>query len=86
MLPAYFNVVSIAYTILMILKSMDKNQSEPDSFKMVTTENGAVRGRLELSFLQKVPYYSFKGIPYAQPPVGELRFKVNLIQKSKYFS
>lgn len=86
MLPAYFNVVSIAYTILMILKSMDKNQSEPDSYKMVTTENGAVRGRLELSFLRKVPYYSFKGIPYAQPPVGELRFKVNLIQKSKYFS
>lgn len=47
MLPAYFNVVSIAYTILMILKSMDKNQSEPDSYKTVVTENGAVRGRLE---------------------------------------
>lgn len=64
---------------------MDKNQSEPDSYKTVVTENGAVRGRLELSFLHKMPFYSFKGIPYAQPPVGELRFKVNYNTKIQIF-
>lgn len=28
-------------------------------------------------------YYSFKGIPYAEPPLGKLRFKVSLVSKSK---
>lgn len=38
------------------------------------TEYGQVRGIKRLS-LYDVPYFSFEGIPYAQPPVGELRFK-----------
>lgn len=38
------------------------------------TEYGKVRGVKRLS-IYDVPYFSFEGIPYAQPPVGELRFR-----------
>ena len=36
---------------------------------VVCTEQGAVRGIIEGSTL------AFKGIPYAQPPIGPLRWK-----------
>nr|CAD7417913.1 unnamed protein product [Timema poppensis] len=35
---------------------------------------GTLRGRVVTSHPDKT-YYSFQGVPYAKPPVGELRFK-----------
>ena len=42
----------------------------------VNTVNGQVRGHREYTLFDHKLFYSFKGIPYAQPPVGSLRFKV----------
>lgn len=44
-------------------------------FRTVSTNCGLVRGQQETSMLKKVSFYSFRGIPYAQPPIEELRFK-----------
>ncbi|XP_004518261.1 esterase B1 [Ceratitis capitata] len=41
---------------------------------IVETEYGKVKG-LKRNTIYDVPYYSFEGIPFAKPPVGELRFK-----------
>ena len=37
--------------------------------KLVTTKNGKIEG------VEAEGYTIFKGIPYAKPPVGELRWK-----------
>lgn len=42
---------------------------------IVTVEQGQLKGRVAVDHYGG-KYYSFQGIPYAKPPVGELRFKV----------
>lgn len=48
-----------------------------DSDKVVETKYGLVRGFLATSLIKRIDFYSFKGIPYAKSPTGNLRFKVN---------
>ncbi|XP_016980680.2 esterase B1 [Drosophila rhopaloa] len=39
------------------------------------TKFGQVRGLQRKTVYDEEPYFSFEGIPYAKPPVGELRFR-----------
>lgn len=47
-----------------------------DEHKIFETNNGQVRGVKRSTLLNNVSFYACKGIPYAKPPVGDLRFKV----------
>ncbi|XP_031637231.1 esterase B1-like [Contarinia nasturtii] len=58
---------------IIILNVID--QAKSNEYRIVETITGAIRGRRNVTLLKEVPFYSFKGIPYAQPPIGELRFK-----------
>lgn len=59
----------IAITVLSTVVSDDINT-------IVETSCGPVRGKLSETLFDQRPYYAFKGIPYAEPPVNKLRFKV----------
>ncbi|XP_075975055.1 esterase B1-like [Anticarsia gemmatalis] len=45
-----------------------------DDAIQVTVEQGKLAGE-QVTSITNVTYYSFKGIPYAKAPIGELRFK-----------
>ncbi|XP_067008035.2 juvenile hormone esterase-like [Anabrus simplex] len=45
-----------------------------DDFATVTIPQGTLKGK-KVTPTSTAAYYSFQGIPYAKPPVGELRFK-----------
>ncbi|XP_058807487.1 esterase FE4-like [Phymastichus coffea] len=41
---------------------------------VVKTKYGRIRGSIQKS-IEGYKYYAFKGVPYAKPPIGDLRFK-----------
>ena len=50
----------------------------------VSLKQGIVVGKVEKTIQKKQDFYTFKGIPFAETPTGELRFQVRL-QSIKIF-
>lgn len=50
-----------------------------DEYVVVNTKSGSVRGKSFNTLFDNKPYYSFRGIPFAEEPVNELRFKVSSV-------
>lgn len=44
---------------------------------IVETTHGKVSGKIFYTLLSGDSYYGFMGIPYAKPPINELRFLVS---------
>lgn len=54
---------------------------------MIEISTGKIRGRVGETISQKQEYISFQGIPYAKPPVDDLRFLVRkrIFDKKCYY-
>jgi len=57
---------------------MNKRTPEMQDTVTVTVGQGELRGK-KVTAKTGTTYFSFQGIPYCQPPVGPLRFKVRLV-------
>jgi carboxylesterase type B len=55
-----------------------------DDTVTVSVAQGCLRGR-EVTTVLGTTYYSFKGIPYAKPPLGYFRFRVSTRRKAMEF-
>lgn len=68
--------MSHIYEIITILTLILVFTSSVFSSLIVNTNGGKIRGFESNSILDGKKYYSFLGIPYAKPPLGDLRFQV----------
>ena len=60
--------------LLLVLAAAAAAGSQEQARPLVTVESGALRGLIQRS-LSGRHYAAFKGVPYAEPPVGALRFE-----------
>lgn len=66
----------VVLTVLTVLATVKCFEME---FSTIQTENGAIRGKLDHTLFNQKPFFAYKGIPYAKPPIDNLRFKVFLL-------
>lgn len=60
------------------------SSSDNDQTCTVITNGGQIRGKLNRTLFDETPHYSFRGIPFGKPPVGDLRFKVNCNSNAQF--
>ena len=54
-----------------------ENVEIDEQFCTIEIEDGRVRGKQSRTLFENEVFYSFRGIPFAKPPINDLRFKVN---------
>lgn len=69
---------SCVVILLPIFFSLVISNKPTEEFRVVKTNYGSINGTLNVTLFENRRYYSFKGIPFARPPLGHLRFKVYL--------
>lgn len=70
----YFVLLWAAFSIVYCAPS--SSSIEPP---IVRTKSGELIGTHATTLLDQRKFLSFRGIPYAQPPIGSLRFRVSYI-------
>lgn len=74
---AYLLLINSIYVKYVVLASENKTEENfTSAFPIVCTDSGCVEGIAKPGY-QTDEYEAFFGIPYAEPPIGDLRFAVS---------
>lgn len=82
MIQSSLNIILAQFVLILIYilscccYSINAHKSSSNEYKIVHTNYGLIHGKRMTTIFDNGQYYSYKGIPYAKPPIDELRFMV----------
>lgn len=80
------NIMNIVIVYLVVFAFVNCScDGKRSAYNTVETHDGSVRGGLNYTLFHNISYYSYLGIPYAEKPINDLRFKVQLFSPSKTY-
>ena len=75
-------VIGLSSIVLFYVTTSAFEQSDEDI--IVNTVYGKLKGFSDIS-REGRKFYGFQGIPYASPPIGDLRFEVSILQSFTHY-
>ncbi|XP_068899696.1 carboxylic ester hydrolase-like isoform X1 [Tenebrio molitor] len=75
--------ISLVISILIIFSLVDVEEKQSTGGTLVRLPNGLIKGRISLTTTKR-PYWAFQKVPFASPPVGNLRFRPPVPPKNWY--
>lgn len=66
----------LGYYILLVLIVSAIQSALNTGLPIAQTKNGLLMGSTKFTAIEKRKYHSFRGVRYAKPPIGFLRFRV----------
>lgn len=76
-----FNIINIFISLVLCVNLIVCKESP-----VVDTTHGPIVGKILRTLIKNEEYFGYMGIPYAAPPVGELRFMVSHFSFKSRFS
>lgn len=70
-------IVVISVILLIIILFVSQKKVDINQFCTIETKSGKIRGKLNQTLFENTNFYSFRGVPFAKPPINTRRFKVN---------
>lgn len=74
----FFGLAILTVLVLVVIFVFKGDAINKSDYKIVDTSYGQIRGARKTTLIKNIDFYSFKGIPYAKSPTGDLRFKVSV--------
>lgn len=78
-------VLIFIWLFFAVVVNCDYNCDDYDDPLIVKTSHGLIKGAYQTTILKNKTIIAFKGIPYAQPPIGDKRYKVSLCSYNSNF-